>query len=297
MRVLMQNKVFFWVIQVLLLGMMTVFGWQLHSNFTGENLPDAQRVNLALRRTAHHLLAAAGDTTSRIPPVARRGVGVWSIRLEQDFIYDSVPTALQTALAINAVKKPYSVSIWNCDTAQMVLGYTSFDLKNPKDISCLGRSLENTCYDLQVTFQPRPDYQRVPRTGWLVLLTGLLAAATYGLRPKPTPEEPEPVASAPETGLPFGHSRLDLPNLTLFSTGETHPLTYREAKLLSLFVQHPNQVLERAYILDQVWADEGVIVGRSVDVFVSRLRKMLKSDPSVALVAVHGVGYRLEVKG
>jgi DNA-binding response OmpR family regulator len=54
-------------------------------------------------------------------------------------------------------------------------------------------------------------------------------------------------------------------------------------------------VLERNFIIENVWADEGVLVGRSVDMFVSRLRKLLRDDPSIKLVAVHGVGYRMEV--
>lgn len=53
--------------------------------------------------------------------------------------------------------------------------------------------------------------------------------------------------------------------------------------------------MERDSIIQQVWADEGVLVGRSVDVFVSRLRKKLADDTSVVLAVVHGIGYRMEV--
>ena len=58
---------------------------------------------------------------------------------------------------------------------------------------------------------------------------------------------------------------------------------------------HPGQLLERERILREVWADEGILVGRSVDMFVSRLRKKLAADPTVGIAAVHGVGYRLEL--
>ena len=92
----------------------------------------------------------------------------------------------------------------------------------------------------------------------------------------------------------FGNSRLDPGNQTLISGASRHALTYREAKLLHLFASHPNQLLERDFILQSVWEDEGIIVGRSVDVFVSRLRKLLRDDPGVRIVAVHGVGYRME---
>ncbi|MBK8042565.1 MAG: response regulator transcription factor [Haliscomenobacter sp.] len=95
-------------------------------------------------------------------------------------------------------------------------------------------------------------------------------------------------------GFTFGQSRLDVAGQVLECGGLRQDLTFREAKLLRLFVTHSGQLLEREFILTQVWADEGVLVGRSVDVFVSRLRKKLSADPSVSIVAVHGVGYRLE---
>jgi DNA-binding response OmpR family regulator len=83
----------------------------------------------------------------------------------------------------------------------------------------------------------------------------------------------------------------------LMCGGKSQSLTFREAKLLQLFAENPDQLMEREFIINRIWADEGVLVGRSLDVFVSRLRKKLADDPSVAIVAVHGVGYKLEVRG
>ena len=88
---------------------------------------------------------------------------------------------------------------------------------------------------------------------------------------------------------------MDVENQLLYSANTQHNLTFREAKLLHLFIKHQNQVLDRDFILKSVWEDEGVTVGRSIDVFVSRLRKLLQEDTSLKIAAVHGVGYRLEV--
>jgi DNA-binding response OmpR family regulator len=84
-------------------------------------------------------------------------------------------------------------------------------------------------------------------------------------------------------------------NQILSSGNIDHKLTYREAKLLRLFVSNVNQLLERDSILKAVWEDEGIIVGRSLDVFVSRIRKILQDDTSVQIVTLHGVGYKLQV--
>ncbi|MBK8554245.1 MAG: winged helix-turn-helix domain-containing protein [Lewinellaceae bacterium] len=64
--------------------------------------------------------------------------------------------------------------------------------------------------------------------------------------------------------------------------------------MLAYFVGKPNQILPREQILQDVWEDEGIMVGRSLDVFVSRLRKLLQDDDSIKIMSVHGIGYRLE---
>ena len=76
---------------------------------------------------------------------------------------------------------------------------------------------------------------------------------------------------------------------------EQSELTYRECKLLTYLAENPNAVLARENIHDAVWGDEGIMVGRSLDVFISRLRKKLAGIESVKIETVHGVGYRFRV--
>ena len=95
--------------------------------------------------------------------------------------------------------------------------------------------------------------------------------------------------------LQFGQSKLDVANQHLYINGHQKELTFRETKLLQYFVINTNQLLKREDLLENVWGNEGVIVGRSLDVFVSRLRKALKADTSLQIKTVHGVGYRMEV--
>lgn len=72
-------------------------------------------------------------------------------------------------------------------------------------------------------------------------------------------------------------------------------LTNKEAKLLRLFCIHRNKIIERDIIQKAIWEDEGYFVGRSMDVFISRLRKIFKDEPSVNIHTIHGIGYKLEV--
>jgi len=87
----------------------------------------------------------------------------------------------------------------------------------------------------------------------------------------------------------------DFTNQQIQSSIRTQELTNKEAKLLKLFCLNPNTVINRDIIQKAIWEDEGYFVGRSMDVFISRLRKLLKDDPTVSIVNVHGVGYKLEV--
>jgi two-component system, OmpR family, response regulator len=95
--------------------------------------------------------------------------------------------------------------------------------------------------------------------------------------------------------LKFGNSSLDLTNQILTTGEQRTELTYRETKLLHLLCRHKNKVLDRDLILKSVWEDEGIIVGRSVDVFLSRLRKLLKDNTAVKITNIHSVGYRFDV--
>ena len=75
--------------------------------------------------------------------------------------------------------------------------------------------------------------------------------------------------------------------------GRRYPLTSREAELLKLLLLNKNQVLERSTILKQIWGADDFFSGRSMDVFITKLRKHLKEDPSIQIMNVRGVGYKL----
>jgi DNA-binding response OmpR family regulator len=92
----------------------------------------------------------------------------------------------------------------------------------------------------------------------------------------------------------IGRYLFDFNNQMLDLGEKTIKLTNKEARLLRILVQHKNQVVERDVIMKTIWEDEGYFVARSMDVFISKLRKYLAADPSIRISNVHGVGYRLE---
>ena len=75
----------------------------------------------------------------------------------------------------------------------------------------------------------------------------------------------------------------------------SYPLTHREAELLAFFCNNPGKILKRDDILNQVWGNDHFFSSRSLDVFISRLRKLLQLDPAVKIENIHNIGYRLVV--
>jgi DNA-binding response OmpR family regulator len=94
----------------------------------------------------------------------------------------------------------------------------------------------------------------------------------------------------------LGKFSFDYENLTLHH-GEQHKrLTQREADLLWFLAQSRNQVVKRSEILKAIWGDDDYFLGRSLDVFISRLRKYLSSDDNVRIENIHGVGFCFQIK-
>lgn len=88
----------------------------------------------------------------------------------------------------------------------------------------------------------------------------------------------------------------DTENLTLTLSGEVQSLTKKEAQILKILYKFKNQVLPREVILNTVWGQDDYFVGRSLDVFITKLRKYLKDDETIQILNIHGVGFKLEIK-
>ena len=75
--------------------------------------------------------------------------------------------------------------------------------------------------------------------------------------------------------------------------GETKKLTTKESELLRLLASNANSILERNDALKSIWEDDNYFNARSMDVYITKLRKLLKDDPNVAIINIHGKGYKL----
>lgn len=93
--------------------------------------------------------------------------------------------------------------------------------------------------------------------------------------------------------IKVGKYNFNIENHSLESDGEVLKLTTKEAALLRILVQHKNKTLQRTIALKDVWGDDSYFNARSMDVYITKLRKLLKGDESLKILTVHGEGFKL----
>ncbi len=91
----------------------------------------------------------------------------------------------------------------------------------------------------------------------------------------------------------IGQFTFDTQKQTLVIGDVTKKLTTKESELLALLCAHMNEMLERNYALKNIWVDDNYFNARSMDVYITKLRKLLKDDPAIEIINIHGKGYKL----
>ncbi len=254
------------------------------------------KINLAIRQTVHNLHKIAEDDTSMVFPVEQISENTHRIEIEREINYDTLPMVLDAALKDFEIAEEYMVFVKSCEEEEILLGYNllAFEQGN---IACQGRAKKSDCcQSLNISFDEveKSSTFYLPFAFLNFIIGGISLLVSFKTDDK---QETEHIKSASSiNAIQIGESSFQAQNLFIEVANETKKLTFRESKLLEYFALRPNQVLKREDIQDHVWSDEGVIVGRSLDVFISRLRKILKKDATLAIKNIHGVGYRLEIK-
>lgn len=266
------------------------------------------RINLAMRSIGHQLLLHAGDSSSRVLPVKQINAFTFQLSFQSRFAFvsDSLIAIVHRNITSAHLPQHYLVNVLNCHKGiEVVYGYEMLE-RNTEKIACMGREQVAGCYIIQIMF---PDRDLVKASSkpyvWMAALSAMVLVAFVGsglrrkVKKEVTPDSPIITASALSTSneepfISLGKFAFYDAHRRLKSENETMELSDKESRLLKIFALHPNQTIDRERLLKEVWEDDGVFVGRSLDVFVSKLRKRLQNDTSLRLVNVHGKGYKLE---
>ncbi|WP_461787845.1 winged helix-turn-helix domain-containing protein [Pedobacter sp.] len=255
---------------------------------------DLARREVLLRRVGHQILLQSGDSTSRVLPVQKIAADEYQISFEHQFSFqpDLMMDIASKTLANDPMSKSYVVNVLKHGTDNVIYGFAISANKKDDIISCNGRKQPSANYVVNVKFKS----ESVIAKKETCLLGGLPLLAFVSLIFFGSAKNRKPNAKVEGTSLfTLGKVLFDAKNRKLNINGEQVDLTATETRLLLIFASSPNMVIERNRLQKEIWEDEGVIVGRSLDMFISKLRKKLEPDPNVNIVVVRGKGYKLEV--
>ncbi|HTJ12567.1 MAG TPA: winged helix-turn-helix domain-containing protein, partial [Dinghuibacter sp.] len=245
---------------------------------------DISRRDVLLRQIGHELLLQSGDSTSRVLPIAKIAENEYRIRFENNLTFqpDSLVNTTRRILARDPLAGDYVVTVLNRGNASVVYGYAIS--KNRKDdiIPCMGRKQPTAGYMINVKFKI-PSVNPAKR-GILLGSLPFLAFVGFLFFRSGKPETALPAAGQDTGMITLGAVAFDAKNRKLTMNGKTIDLTGTETRVLQILALSPNETIERSRLQKEIWEDEGVIVGRSLDMFISKLRKKLELDPNIKIV-------------
>jgi hypothetical protein len=263
-------------------------------NMSGSDDFDIARREVLLRRIGHEILLQSGDSTSRVLPVKKIAGNEYQISFENAFTFqpDFLVNTIQGLLAKDPLATDYVVNVLNCANASVAYGYAISKNKKDDIVTCKGRRQPIACYMINIKFKPT-GITTAKNEYFLGALLFLGFVGFIFLRfVKPRKALPD----SQHTGMfTLGSMSFDAETRKLMLNGKTVDLTKTETRVLGIFALSPNETIERSRIQKEIWEDEGVIVGRSLDMFISKLRKKLEFDPNIKIVVMRGKGYKLEI--
>ncbi|MDR2970697.1 MAG: response regulator transcription factor [Bacteroidales bacterium] len=102
-----------------------------------------------------------------------------------------------------------------------------------------------------------------------------------------------PETSEQHQSIKIGNITFEVEHQRLWINGEEKKLTTRETELLIMLVNKKNDILERGYALKKIWGDDSYYNARSMDVYITKLRKLFSSETNVQIINIHGIGFKL----
>ncbi len=252
------------------------------------------RREVLLRRIGHELLLESGDNTSRVLPIKKIAENEYQISFENELAFksDSLINITRRLLAKDPLDQDYVVKVINCDNTNAVYGYAISKNKKEDIISCVGRRQPKACYRINIKL--KPTIITTEKNKYLLGSLSFLAFVGFvffrSAKPKPTLSDNDATNM-----FTLGSVVYDAKNRKLIINENTIELTATESRILLIFALSPNKTIERSRLQKEIWEDEGIIVGRSLDMFISKLRKKLEFDPNIKIIVIRGKGYKLSI--
>lgn len=251
-----------------------------------QGLYESKHIEVSLRMIGHQVLLNAGDSNSRVMPVSQQN-NQYRIQFGSEFYFspDELVNTVNRVMNDAGLKAGYIVEVVECETDKVVYSYEMNNLKNLDIIPCKSRDMPKSCYELLLTISgtnaalnqlvPAANVNSNNKTTPVLLFTfvavSILIVALYLYSKKR-----RKASSMDHDLISMGQYSFNKTSSELIIKKNRMELSGKEADLLLLLYNAANTTVEREYILNAVWGDDGDYVGRTLDVFISKLRKKLE---------------------
>lgn len=255
----------------------------------------SEKVKVSLREVGNQLLLAQQDSTSLVLPVIELEASNYQLAFENALTFNpaSLVTFIDDSFQQLALPETYRTAVIRCDDKEVAYSYEMNVGKEKTLIPCGGRLLPSKCYTITVRFVDIKQPQTHSNAYWYcILLLVILGCIEVFLYWK---ERSQLLLEGNDAFAALGSFRFYPDQNKLIKEALEIALSKKEGELLAIFIATPNKVIKRDELTKKVWEDHGVIVGRSLDTYISKLRKKLESDDSIKITNIHGIGYKLEI--
>jgi len=275
----------------------------LYTSGYAKGTQDERHIEVALRMVGHQILLNSGDSTTRVLPISMED-DRYKIQFasEFEFIPQDLVNTVNRVMNESDINTSYILEVEECDSKEVVYSYEMNNAEQSDIIPCVGRVQPKSCYIVFISLMESSGpitaldtgnssgnlFSERSQLGYILvaLILGLCGLAFIMMKRKQKQEIDPHI-------IPLGEYQFDKRNTELLYDQKRIELTSKEADLLILLYDAANTTIERDVILKMVWGDEGDYVGRTLDVFISKLRKKLQDNSSVKIVNIRGVGYKL----
>lgn len=264
--------------------------WTTFSSHS-QGMQAEEHIEVSLRTIGHRVLLKAGDSTSRVLPIVHEDDQYKiSFDTEFSFVPEDLVNTVNEAMKESKISVGYLLRVQECDSQKIIYSYEIGNINSAEDIPCMERAQPKGCYNLLIMLtgnKNAPSESKGVNYMFLVFPLIILLVVFLVLRRPKKPKNPHLIE--------LGQYLFDKHKAELVLQEQRIELTGKEADLLVLLYDHVNETVEKETILNKVWGDEGDYIGRTLDVFISKLRKKLEADPNIKIMNIRGVGYKLVV--
>jgi hypothetical protein len=277
------------------ISVLIFIGIFLFNNNCSAQTMDDKYVSAKMRKIGDQILLSAGDSLSRVLPIDKKSDSTYIISFDTKFALNTsdIIDIIDSVIVTSNITRHYFVEIENCDTKEIVYSYELDSINTVDIVACRTRDQPKACYIIYITFVDlkTPELKENDFTfPFIVLIIIILIIIIIKIRKNKSTKN---VNKADLINL--GKYDFDKNNMSLIFKTQKTELTSKEADLLFVLYNSVNEVVERDILLQKVWGDEGDYVGRTLDVFVSKLRKKIVLDPELKIINIRGIGYKLVV--